>query len=270
MSTAETLFAGKIQKATFDSREGSPKFFRNSELPGKIIRECESLPARSVKNEVNAMQGLVSVFEDEYGIETVRPKYVIGPGRTSSEARAYAICDEIPNGITADLAIEQGSYVAPLDDLNSKFIQHTKDIASEGGVYNTELMHLHQYVMKGDTPVLVDVEPHFSRIMAPPEVRLDRDRDMIAIIDMLEGVVHNAIQLSRIVGKRTESSLEAEVFLNELQLSEGPIRKARAVLRLALRENSDAMLKEFFDNESDDEWQEFQHSTATRMFVDQL
>jgi hypothetical protein len=39
----------------------------------------ESSPPRQVKNEVRAMKALIEVFEERYGIATVKPEYVIGP-----------------------------------------------------------------------------------------------------------------------------------------------------------------------------------------------
>ena len=270
MITAENIFAGNIQEATFSMREGSQKFFRNSELPGKLIRVSESSPPRQVKNEVRAMKALIEVFEERYGIATVKPEYVIGPGNVEGEACAFFICDEILHGRPADTVLEEDGYAESLDQLNNVFISHTTDVRNEGGLFNTEIMHLSQYLMSGDTPVLVDAEPQFSCIMPPPEDRLYGDSEKVPIIHMMETIVYNAVLLSRAAGHRTPSSMNAELFLNELHLYEAPIQRARQTLLNALKKNSILDLEHFFDPDADLPWQSLQYARSSRVYAADL
>lgn len=271
MSTAEKILAPKLKEISFPMVDRAKKFYRHSELPGKLVRESDSVPIRPLRNEVHAMKRLVGEFEDRYGITTVNPQYMIGPGDRQGEGRAVIACDEIAQGETAEALILSGKYSASLDALNEKFIQHAKDLSEEGGLYNTELMYLGQYVMAdNDTPVLVDVEPHYTRIIAPPEARIYGDVEKTPLIEMAEAIVQNAIMLSTNAGQRTPSSLEAEKFLEELELSEPPIRRARDAILEALRESSIDKLSDFIDGEEDIEWQKMQHARTSRTYVADL
>jgi hypothetical protein len=270
MSTAEKILAPHLKEKSFPLVDRSKKFFTHSEVPGKLVREGESLPVRSVKNEVHAMNTLLSEFEDRYGIATVKPQYIIGPGDKDGEARAVIVCDEIPYTETAEVVLASGKYSESLDELNIKFIQHAKDLSDEGGIYNTELMYLGQYVMAEDTPVLVDVEPHFTRIIAPPEARIYGDVEQVPIIEMAEAIVQNAIMLSMNIGHRSQSSLEAEKFLKGIELHEPPIQRAREALLRALQESSIDLLSDFVDTEDDTEWQKLQYSKSSRTYVADL
>ena len=270
MSTAENILAPHLTEIDFPYVDRHKKFFHHSELLGKLVREGESQPVRAVKNEVRAMRGLLTEFEERYGIATAKPNYIIGPGDNTEEARAVIVCDEVPHDETAERLILSGKYSESLDDLNMKFIQHANDLAVEGGVYNSELMYLGQYVMSEDTPVLVDVEPHFSRIMAPPEARIYGDVEKVPLIEMAEAIVQNAIMLSTNAGHRSKSSLAAEEFLNGIELTEVPIQRARATLVAALQQSSLDKLEDYIESENDIEWQKMLHAKAARTYVADL
>lgn len=270
MSTAEKILAPHLTEINYPLVDRHKKFFRHSEAPGKLVREVEGQPVRVIKNEVRAMSGLVQEFEDRYGIATAKPKYVIGPDDKSGEATAVIICDEVPHEETAEQLIFSGKYAEPLDELNLKFIQHAQDLFAEGGVYNSEIMYLCQYVMSGDTPVLVDVEPHFSRIIAPPDARIYGDVEKVPVLEMAEAIVQNAIMLSNNAGQRSKSSIAAEEFLNGIELNEAPIQRARARLVAALQESSLDRLEDYIESEDDIEWQEMLHAKAARTYVADL
>jgi hypothetical protein len=270
MSTAETILSPHLTEINFPYVDRHKKFFHHSELPGKLVREVDGQPVRAIKNEVRAMRGLVSEFEERYGIATAKPNYIIGPGDNAGEARAVIVCDEVPHEETAERLILSGKYSESLDDLNMKFIQHAKDLSAEGGVYNSELMYLGQYVMSEDTPVLVDVEPHFSRIIAPPEGRIYGDVEKVPLIEMAEAIVQNAIMLSTNAGHRSKSSHAAEEFLNGIELTEASMLRARAKLLAALKESSLDRLEDFIESEDDIEWQKMLHARAARTYVADL
>ncbi len=270
MSTAEKILAPHLTQIYFPLVDRSKHFFRHSELPGKLVRECGSEPVRAVKNEVRAMTTLITTFEDRYDIPTAKPNYLIGPGDSDGEARAVIVCDEVPHTENGEALLLSGKYSEPLDELNRKFIHHVKDLSEEGGLYNAELMYLGQYVINEDTPVLVDVEPHFTRIMAPPEARLNGDAETVPIIEMAQMIVQNAIMLSSNAGQRSPSSYEAEKFLEGIELSEPPIQRARDALLEALRGSSLHMLEDCIDGREDIEWHKMQDSRASRTYIADL